>query len=126
MLALSSATSIRLDRAENPTWKRSRGVEMAAPKAQVESLEIETTIALTQMDAELERLDARSDLILTRLEEKYYQILRDLRAKEKAAKAELREFHYASGETRRQVGEHLRKLTKDLEAALQMAASEIA
>ena len=96
---------------------------MVASEAYEETLELEAQ--LTLWDAELERLDARSDLTLARLEERYYQILRDLRAKEKAVRAELRELHDADRGTQQQAGEHLSELTRELESALQRAASEI-
>lgn len=99
---------------------------MVAPEAYKEISELEAAAALTLWDAELERLDARSDLTLARLEERYYRILRDLRAKEKAIRAELRELHGANRGTQQQAGEHLSELMRELEAALQRAASEIA
>ena len=98
---------------------------MVAAEAYEETLDMESR--LTLLDAELERLDARSDLILARLEERFYQILRDLRTKEKAVRAELRELHCAgSGTQQQKAGEHLGELTRELESALQRAASEIA
>ena len=97
---------------------------MVAAEAHAETVELEAR--LTLLDAELERLDARSDLSLMWIEERYYQLLRELRAKEKAVRAEIRELHCADGGAQRRGAEHVRELTRDLESALQSASAEIA
>ncbi|MEO6456883.1 MAG: hypothetical protein ABIO92_01205 [Chloroflexia bacterium] len=79
---------------------------------------------LAGWDGEIEHLDARVDIILLQLEDKYYQLLRTLRAKEKAIRGNLEQLN-ASEDEWESIKSCVDQASSDMEHTLRIAASEL-
>jgi hypothetical protein len=80
---------------------------------------------IEEWDAEIEHLKARADLILTDIEERYYGVLRSLRAKERKIRESLRELHDSNGWAREEAIRRLEQATDDLKSALEAGPPEL-
>jgi hypothetical protein len=76
-------------------------------------------------DDEIDHLDARTDIILAQVEERYYSLLRSLRQKELAVRNCLNELGSADEQQWEVIRGELAKSTGDLKAALGEAIEEI-
>ncbi len=80
---------------------------------------------LAGWDDEIERFDARADIILMKLEERYYDLLRTLRTQEQSIRDNLCKLSTAGGESWVSVKSCLDRASSDLEHTLSVAAQEI-
>lgn len=78
-------------------------------------------------DDEIEHLDARADIVMAQIEDRYYHILKLLRDKEKEIKQQLEALRAAEecDATWQQISAALTCSTRDMKLALNHAAEEI-
>ena len=78
-------------------------------------------------DDEIEHLDARADIVLAQIEDKYYNLIRCLRAKEKKLRQQLEESR-ATNESEagwQETNALLANTAHEMKAAINLAAQEI-
>jgi hypothetical protein len=78
-------------------------------------------------DDEIEYLDARADILMAQIEDRYYNLIGCLRTKEKKLKQDLAALRTASegGEEWVEIKDRLAHTTDDMTAAICRAAEEI-
>ena len=81
---------------------------------------------LAKWDGEIDHLDARADIILLQLEDRYYTLLRALRGKEMEIKSGLQQLKAADETCWRQLLPVLAGAASELELALTTAEQELA
>jgi len=81
---------------------------------------------LAKWDGEIDHLDARADIILLQLEDRYYTLLRSLRGKEMEIKSGLQQLNAADETCWRQLLPLLAGAASELERALTTAEQELA
>lgn len=79
---------------------------------------------LAGWDREIEHLDTRVDIILLQLEDKYYRLLRTLRAKEQSIRDNLEQLN-ASEEGWASIKSCVDRASSEMENTLRMAAHEL-
>ncbi|HKP51347.1 MAG TPA: hypothetical protein VJ183_01700 [Chloroflexia bacterium] len=80
---------------------------------------------LAGWDDEIERFDARADIILMKLEERYYDLLRALRTQERSIRDNLYKLGTVSGDNWMSLKSCLDRASRDMEHVLSVAAQEI-
>jgi S-adenosylhomocysteine hydrolase len=80
---------------------------------------------LASWDGEIEHLDAKADIILLQLEEKYYTLLRTLRGKEKEIMTGLQQLKAADEEAWQLLQPVLEVAANDMKLALSTAEQEL-
>lgn len=87
----------------------------------------EETVAsqLKVWDDEIDHLDARADIIMAQVEDRYYCLLKSLRAKEQEVRERLEQLRGAGDDHWEELRAELLSRTEDLKAALGHAVEEI-
>jgi hypothetical protein len=87
----------------------------------------EETIAsqLKVWDDEIDHLDARADIIMAQVEDRYYCMLKSLRAKEKEVRLRLEQLREAGDDGWEELRADLLSRTEDMKTALGHAVEEI-
>ncbi len=80
---------------------------------------------LESWDGEIEHFDARADIILLKLEERYYELLRTLRTQEQGIRDNLLKLNAAGEDSWVSLKSCLDKASSDMEQTLSVAAREI-
>ena len=80
---------------------------------------------LEAWDTQIEHLDARTDIVLMKLEDRYYSLLQTLRAREEAIRGNLKELDAACEQCWESAKARLDKASSEMESALSMAAQEL-
>lgn len=81
---------------------------------------------LASWDGEIEHLDAKADIILLQLEDRYYTLLRTLRGKEKAIKTGLQQLKAADEDDWQLLRRFLDGASNDMKLALSRSEQELA
>lgn len=81
---------------------------------------------LASWDGEIEHLDAKADIILLQLEDKYYTLLRTLRGKEKEIESGLQQLKAADEEDWQLLRPVLEGASNDMKLALSTAEQAMA
>jgi hypothetical protein len=80
---------------------------------------------LEQLDAEIRKLDARSDLILAKIEERHYRVLKDLRQKEGLMDGMLQQLKGADDSACKCLRAQIEEVEHDLIHSLNVATEEL-
>jgi hypothetical protein len=100
--------------------------EAGVTATQLKELYEETVASqLKVWDDEIEHLDARADIIMAQVEDRYYCLLRSLRAKEKEVRVRLEQLREAGDDCWEDLKADLLTQTEDMKAALGHAVEEI-
>ncbi len=87
----------------------------------------EETVAsqLKVWDDEIEHLDARADILLAQVEDRYYCLIRHLRVKERELRTKLNELRVAKGDDWEGYKAELARITSELRDEIALAVHEI-